>query len=300
MKKALLVIIFNHRYDRNIEKLKRLYQDRFSRICFLVPFYDGACEEVIPVYESSYQFPGFLIQAYEKLVKENADYYFFISDDLILSPDINEDNVLDKLKMQDRSLYLDYIIPLNSTGNFGWHHARFSSVPFLNKMTKWEDSLPGYETALKKFYAFFGEAYKETYGDAFFQTDSEIREDEVSAFVQRNENTLKIPYPMARGYSDVFMIKAEQLFSIARLCGIFSAMNMFAEISFPTAVVLSVPRDEVVTIEETKYSRRCGWTAEERNLIEEEYHKEVRALYERWNHENLYIHPVKLSQWEMP
>lgn len=300
MRRVTLVIVFNHRYDENIEKLRSIYQKRFERICFLVPFYDGLCEDVIPVYESSYQFPGFLIQAYDRLTaKAQTEYYLFVSDDLILSPDINEDNILDELKMWEKSLFIDWIKPLNMSGAFGWSHTRFSSVPFLHKMTKWEDSIPKYDSALAKFHDFFGEAYKEEYNDDFFQTDTGAKDEEIREFISRNGNSRKIPYPMAWGYADIFMIKAERLYSIARLCGIFSAMNMFAEISFPTAVVLSISRDEVVVLEETDYSRRCGWTDEERMLIEEEYQKDMKVLYKKWNSKVLYIHPVKLSRWKM-
>ena len=45
-----LLIIYNHRYDDNIEKLERIYKNRFSDIYHIVPFYNGTIENVIPVY----------------------------------------------------------------------------------------------------------------------------------------------------------------------------------------------------------------------------------------------------------
>lgn len=71
--KICLTIIFNHRYDDNIKKLKRIYRGRFSEIRFIVPFYDLSDEDVIPVFESSYNFQGYLAQARNDLLKVNAN-----------------------------------------------------------------------------------------------------------------------------------------------------------------------------------------------------------------------------------
>lgn len=95
--KTCLVIIFNHRYDKNISKLRRIYGERFSDIKFLMPFYDGDDADVIPVYESSYQFQGFLVQAYEKLKNISCTHYLFIADDLIINPKFTENNFADSI-----------------------------------------------------------------------------------------------------------------------------------------------------------------------------------------------------------
>jgi len=57
--KAALILIYNHRYDKNIEILEKIYSKRFSVIFHLVPFYDGNRDNVIPVYENSYYFEGY-------------------------------------------------------------------------------------------------------------------------------------------------------------------------------------------------------------------------------------------------
>lgn len=90
--KVCLVIIFNHRFDKNLPLLRQIYGKRFSNIRFLVPFYDGADSDVIPIYESSYQFQGYFIQAYEKLNNLQCSHYLFIGDDLIIHPQFDEYN----------------------------------------------------------------------------------------------------------------------------------------------------------------------------------------------------------------
>jgi len=303
-KTVCLAVIFNHRYDDNITKLKSIYEERFHKIFFLVPFYEGNVENVIPVYECSYQFPGFLIQAYDKLAEAGADYYFFIGDDLILSPYINENNVLTLLKMNGKEVFTTDIRPLNSEegGGIRWPHAGFSSVPFFKGQTRWKGSIPDYASALEKFHSFFGRKYEEEYGRDFFGRDFDVnnleKEDEIRIFIQRNGGNLSIPYPMACGYSDIFIIKREKLFSIARLCGVFSAMNMFAEISFPTSLVLSVDREKINFLNDTKFQGIVEWGAERENT-EKKYQCKLKLLYNNWEVQNLFVHPVKLSKWEL-
>ena len=60
MKKVALLVVYNHRNDRNIPRVQEIYKSRFSHIFHIVPFYDGHVdgEEVIPVYENSFYFEG--------------------------------------------------------------------------------------------------------------------------------------------------------------------------------------------------------------------------------------------------
>ena len=56
-----IVVVFNHRFEENVEKLKEIYKNRFSKVVFLMPFYTGDDRDIISVYESSYQFHGYFI-----------------------------------------------------------------------------------------------------------------------------------------------------------------------------------------------------------------------------------------------
>src|SRR5882672_7140544 len=94
MVKACLIIVFNHRYDKNIPVLEKIYSGRFSHIYFLVPFYNGDHPNVIPVYESSHYFQSFFAQGYSRFFSEEFTHYIFLGDDCILHPSINENNIL--------------------------------------------------------------------------------------------------------------------------------------------------------------------------------------------------------------
>lgn len=76
MSRVCLSIIFNHKYDINIPLLERMYNKRFSSLFYIVPFSSGKIEgvssnRIIPVYETSYCFQGYISQAYERIKNNN-------------------------------------------------------------------------------------------------------------------------------------------------------------------------------------------------------------------------------------
>jgi len=88
--KIVLIIIFNHRYDDNLEKLDRIYKNRFSNVYYIMPFYDGPRLDVIPVYENSFCFQGYVAQALASFYMRDCTHYVFIGDDLLLNPNLNQ------------------------------------------------------------------------------------------------------------------------------------------------------------------------------------------------------------------
>jgi len=299
-----LVIIFNHRYDDNIPKLRTIYGDRFSKMRFLVPFYNGNDPEVIPVFECSYQFEGFLIQAFDKLIKVGADYYFFIADDLILNPAFDENNILSCMRGKNKKALITSIQMLNSEGMFAWSHSRYSSKPFRHKATQWKQSLVDYDVAMLKFAEFFGSAYPEKYIDAFFKPHvGESHEhfmESIEQFKKSNNGTLDIPYPLARGYSDIFVLNKDVLYEVSYTCGIFSSMNLFVEIGLPTALVLNIQKEHITLLGENEnYRCQAMWTVEEVEQFANEAEYSYKKLLEIWDDKCGFVHPVKLSQWDV-
>ena len=318
--KVCLVVIFNHRFDRNLPLLRKIYGERFSDIRFLMPFYDGADDDVIPVYESSKQFQGYLIQAYDKLKDIPCSHYLFIGDDLIINPAFDEMNFVGRIKMYDKKFLITNFAPLNSPNMFRWSWVARSSEPFYDYFTSWKDSLYTYDEAIAKFNDFFGVKYKETYDEAFFGNPNEPGANRIAGwndangfvavvkyFMALNANTLHIPYPMARGYSDIFCVSKDSLFEFSRLCGIFSAMNMFVEIAIPTAVVLLYKRDDVKLLKNASVYNYIEFLSIESALIlwgkdkvafENKYDRDFSKLLQDWGEDLLCIHPVKLSRWK--
>ncbi len=304
MSKVCLVFIFNHRYEKNIEKLKKIYKNRFSLFRFIVPFYKGdENEEVIPVYESSYYFEGYYMQAAEKLAVLDADDFLFIADDLILNPHVNENNFRDYFGLaEEKGCYINDINMLNSPGGIEWMHAMYSSLPFFTKGILWQRELPSYEEAMGKFEQFFEQPYKETYDEEFFYTGNDIEKIKslVQTFYDNNERSFNIPYPMAKGYSDIVILSKNDLRDFSRLCGIFSSMDIFAEIAIPTAIVLLFKKEDVSCIKNTDYISKLLWYDYEYfNNVVYRYKNDFNLFYDGWDSDWLYIHPIKLSEWNV-
>ena len=276
-----------------------------------MPFYDGIDSDVIPVYESSWQFQGFLIQAYEKLKNIPCTHYLFVADDVIIHPDLNEMNFATQMNIQNKKFLISGFGPLNHPNAFTWYWTVGSSKPFYDRSTEWRGSLYTYEEAMAKFKDFFGVAYKEVYDKDFFGNpnkpgntvigrwnNAEEHSKVVAEFIKSNGGSTKIPYPMTyRGYcADIFCVDKGSLFEFSRLCGIFSAMNMFVEIAIPTAVVLTYKKDEVQFFPAD--SRKMLW-GKDRTDFENKYDKDFNRLYNEWEEKILFVHPVKLSRWKV-
>ena len=291
--------------------LRKIYGERFSDVRFLMPFYDGADDDVIPVYESSHNFQGYFIQAYDKLKDIPCTHYLFIGDDLIINPAFDETNFVGRTNMHGKKFLDKNFSPLNSPNMFRWVWTADSSKSFYNSSTSWRGSLYSYAEAMTKFNDFFGTQYKEVYDEAFFGNPNEPGSNRighwndakgflpvVQYFIATNGNTLHIPYPMAGGgcCGDIFCVDKGSLFEFSRLCGIFSSMNLFVEIAIPTAAVLIYKRDDVIFFPQNSYL--ILWN-EDRNTFADKYGRDVTRLYNDWDEKLFYVHPVKLSSWKM-
>lgn len=304
MESVCLVFIFNHKYEQNIEKLRRIYKNRFSTMRFIVPFYNGNPDkEIISVYESSYYFEGYYIQTLYKLMEIDVDFFLFIADDLILNPHINEANFRDYFGLHGlKKCYLNEINMLNSSGGIGWMHSMYSSLPFFTKGVLWQRELPPYDEAMTRFEQFFGQSYKEKYDEQFFYTGRETDNiaELVQTFYENNKNSFDIPYPMAKGYSDVLIIRKDDLSDFSHMCGIFSSMDVFAEIAIPTSLVLLFRRDEVTHLVDTTYTAKLLWFDYTFfSKVADDYKHDFSAFYNEWNDDWLYVHPIKLSEWDV-
>lgn len=293
-----LIIIFNHRYDDNIEKLRRMYQSRFSVIRFLVPFYTGESPDVIPVYASSYYYQLYITQAYPDLMMLDTDFYLFVGDDVMLDEGINEHSAAVKLGLRNRKVFIYDFLELNIRGGFQWMWAKDSSEPFLKyKGTHWQNEIPDRDEAFALFERFFSRPYDETY-TVFFEYEG-ADTTEIEHFIQTNGGGRLVPYPMARGYSDVLAIRKDVLGELVHIFGVFAAMEVFVEIAIPTSIVLLFDREEVAFMHETEYGfMDLYWAEEGLTTLGKKYDFSLRNLKEGFPVRCLAVHPVKLSMWD--
>jgi hypothetical protein len=148
-----LVVIYNHQYNKNIDIVEKIYSKRFSNIYHLVPFYTGDKCNVIPVYESSHHFQGYVAQGLKYYYREDYSHYIFIADDLILNPVVNQSNYTEHFKLRQSTCFLPGFITLHDTLVW-WARVGEAFRYTLNASgAEAKDQLPSYDIALKMFNA---------------------------------------------------------------------------------------------------------------------------------------------------
>jgi hypothetical protein len=302
MSEAALVIIYNHRYDKNIDILERLYNKRFSHIYHLVPFYDGEKPNVIPVYENSFYFQSYIAQGLKSYFNENYKHYFFIGDDLLLNPVINENNYKEYLRLNDTSCFLPGYIYLheskitwariNEAYNYKQHHQGLEI----------DNQLPDYNTALKAFAKHNVKLKSVSVKQIHIKNPfSNLRQyKKIANFLfwkmkHLNTNGYSLPYPLVAAYSDIFVVSSNTIKLFCHYCGLFAATKLFVELAIPTALVLSA--DTIITENDLDLKGKALWRKEDFTILDK-YDNQIDKLLQDFPATHLYLHPVKLSKWK--
>lgn len=318
-----LIFIFNHRYDKNIDVLEAMYKHRFSNIYHLVPFYDGDKKNVIPVYESSQHFQGYIAQGLKSYFDEKYEHYFFLGDDLILNAAINEDNYKEHFQLSSDASFIPEIFNLHNLTNN--NTLRFLPVNLLHNNTnnKWywckigeciktykhkmfgvenNNEMPTYQEAEKilsdRGYAIKPCNYYDMYGGIFPVNSATVK------FAKHSTSffkTFKLPYPLVGSYSDIVIVSKSTIKKFCHYCGVFATNRLFVEFAIPTALLLA--SNKVVTELNINKRGKIYWlyTKEEVENYEADmkpYNNNIKQLLANFPEERLYIHPIKLSKWK--
>ena len=307
MPKACLIIIFNHRYDKNIPVLKKIYSPRFSCIYFLVPFYNGSDPDVIPVYESSYYFQSFFAQGYQRFFKEEFTHYIFSGDDCLLNPSINESNFLEQTGLQQGSDFIPGFIEFHKLKNGEWWHTQKAVDFFHNRQgAEVQKELPTREEALKRFSQHGISIEPLTKQNIFGNKKiSFLRWWQSPIYKQfflrvkwksyRKNGKIELPYPAVGSYSDMFIVSKESITDFCRYCGITASIGLFVEIAIPTSLLLSSKK--IMQEKDLRLQGKALWSPEEVTDVEKTFNKSLAALIKGFPANQLYYHPVKLSKW---
>lgn len=304
MSEVVLIIIYNHKYDKNIEILEQIYKDRFSNIYHLVPFYTGEIKNVIPVYECSYNFQGYVSNGFKTYFKEEYKHYFFVADDLILNPIINEINYTQHLKLAQKTSFLPEIIALHKRRDF-WPRVGEAFLWNINfPGVEAKDELPDYATALQLFAKFGLEIkplnYLQIYEKREFPELSKLKKIlyyflwKIRQFKNKNKE-YHLSYPLVGSYSDIFVISSDTIKQFSHYCGVFASTRLFVEVAIPTSMVLSA--SEIVTEKDLELQGGALWTPEQCEILDK-YDGELKLLLNDFPKNLLYLHPIKLSKWK--
>lgn len=315
--KVCLVVIYNHNYEKNIETIKRIYAGRFSRAVQIMPFYRGNDRDVIGVYECSYQFQGYITQAAPKFVSDEYSHYVFVADDMCLNPRLTEDNILEFLKLDDRTGFIDYLLPVTRDTVVNWHWG-LSSVAAMaghGNSCEWRNFLPPRDEARRRFQHHginvdglfskqdfrFYECNLKANPEAPWQLsrfDSmglKIRRI-ASRFLHRTPSSSPDDfYPFVRSNSDFVVVPQCAMNDFCHYCGVMAAARQFVETAIPTALVLSC--DKINTLSTTGLKSNEGWSVGMRKEIDERFGLSYKLLTNEFPEDYIFIHPIKLSKW---
>ncbi|MCE5198295.1 MAG: hypothetical protein ABFD54_11640 [Armatimonadota bacterium] len=312
-----LVIIFNHRYEANLEKLDFIYKDRFPNVRYLMPFYDGPRKDVIGVFEDSILFEGHIAQACSSFIDSQFTHYVFAADDLILNPTINASNIIDSLCLEPGAAYIKNLTTLSDV-YLWWIQVQRIFESFRFTRFNYRSQLPPAEEAEKRLKHHGLEPGYLTFNN-LRHWDGNFRITDFCGYRNFARKAIHyrkprpLPYPMAAGYSDFFIVPANIISEFCRLCGVFAAMNLWVEVAIPTALVLccnSIKTEFVIGenwVTGSHYSKPGCWKGTELwewteatvQSIETNNDLYLNQLNNSFGDKELYIHPIKLSKWRM-
>ena len=291
-----------------------IYGARFKSIFHVIPFYSGKESNIIPVYENSFQFQGYIAQASLIIGKEESDHFLFIADDMIINPKINENSYAEIFGINPRANFIPELLQLGE-----WEHYWQRLAEALNwdlKATGVESAsqLPSLEEATQIFKE-FGWGPQLISSKAIFQKDrfwitlfrgllrKKIRLSiegillRIKVFNRGDYKVLqrkgRLQYPLVGGYSDLVLISKGDLPKFAQYCGVFAASRLHVELAIPTSLVFA--SRNIVTEKDISRSGRAYWGDEVREL--DVYNGSLETLLANFPDEKLYIHPIKLSKW---
>lgn len=312
--KISAVFLFNHKFEPNVAKLESLYGDRFSHRKYVMPF-GTETDKVIPVYETSYRFSGHLAQARDRILEDDVTHYVVISDDLIVNPALNETNIVSQLGLGPDSGYIKSLGTLDALRYRWWR-----SLVITNDFRRTEGyfdykaELPPAREAKARFEA-MGLSFpkpvprsREEWRFALNVLPAELGKSEWGTIYSQYGKAAR--YPLLCGYADFFVVPGKAMKAFLHFCGVFAALNVFAEAAVPTALALAV--DDLVTelkpgelFDDPHAARNPAarfkgtefWTGEEGEAFAARFDKDLARLTAEFPPDWLYVHPVKLSRW---
>lgn len=288
MTKTALLVVYNHRYDKNIPRIDEMYRGRFSHVFHIVPFYDGDRPDVLRVYESSFRFQGYLSQAYAQLRGQGFTHFFVVADDMIINPRLDEHNYLQEIGLDEDDCYLDYLLRLQELRT-PWRTTEAMTYRVRQKGVEVEGILPSREEA---------EACFRRHGVPVSTIPLRPFIDRRPKFLLRylrNWRRRRLDYPLAGGYCDLLVLPAAVMERFCLYCGAFAATGLFVELAIPTALLLSAGR--VRTNADTRLGGTALWHGAEAEWFDR-CGGRLDRLIECFPEQMLFLHPIKLSKWK--
>jgi hypothetical protein len=240
--------------------------------------------------------------------KERYTHYFFIADDLLLNPKINEDNYLTIFKLATYTSFIPEFITLHERKDYWARVGEAYRWNIKSNGVEASNMLPDYEDAIDKFSKFgltirpLG--FTQIYGtphlwlrflcNRYFSERFRLFSRDLF-FGKVLKKQLNLSYPLVGSYSDIFIISAKSIKEFCHYCGIFAATRLHVEVALPTSVILS--SDEIITEKDLELQGKALWTNEDYQELEK-YENSLSKLMIDFPSKYIYLHPIKLSKWK--
>ena len=303
MNKAALILIHNHQYNENIDTLEKIYKNRFSDIFHLVPFYTGMKDNVIPVYENSFYFQGYVAQGLHGFFDEKYSHYFFIADDLMLNPEINEDNYADIFRLDEDTSFVSRLTTFYEQIGWDWDRSVSGWNIKVNGIEA-DNQLPDHQRAIDKFTKFgltvieppnFKQIWSIRHRLLKYLCNRNFKNRFISFYRYLINSKKGFSYPLARSYSDIFIVNAKCIKEFCHYCGVFAATRLFVEVAVPTSIILS--SDNIMTEKDLNLRGKALWGKKDFQELEK-YKNSLTDLMNDFPPGYLYLHPIKLTKWK--
>lgn len=312
---AHAVFIFNHRFERNLDKLDEMYGARFPKRTYLMPFARSDRADVCRVTETSWHFSGHVAQGLSAFVDDAATHYVFISDDLVLNPCLDATNIARELGLDAATGYIKSLAPIDAL-RYEWHRALPAAIALRRNGDgfDWRAELPTETEARAKFSAM-------DLADRLVSLRAPGQLRRVLTELLPAAGYLTAPwavkmyrtptdYPLLMGYADFFVVPAASIRRFAHFCGVFAALDLFAEVAIPTALALACDRvmtelapgarfddPDAPRLPERPWRGVEFWKPGETPAFASRFSNSRQRLMDEFPDDYLYVHPVKLSQW---
>lgn len=294
-----LIVIYNHKYVNNIDIVEKIYKTRFSNIYHLVPFYEGSKENVIAVYESSYYFQGYIAQGFKQYYKESYQHYFYIADDMIVNPIINENNYKSFFDLDETTGFIPELDPMPG---HKWSHNRTvasynpykpgaeirNEIPTFDEAKKVIDQLKVFNGSYSVKDIYFGDNVSGV-RSLFKQTIKYLNDKYILGIDYKSSK-----YSLIRSYSDILIVSSGSIKKFIHYCGAFAATDLWVEVAIPTALALS--GEKIKVQRDLKLQGRPLWSAEDYKLLDS-FDYNLKNLLNNFPQTYIYLHPIKLSKW---
>jgi hypothetical protein len=202
--KVALLVIYNHRYDKNIPIINKLYEGKFSYIYHIVPFYDGDKENVIPVYDSSYYFQNYVAQAYTHLKNKGFTHFLAVADDMIVNLHINENTLWSVMGIKKNDCFIPRLNIMQER-KFYWKWTIFAQKYEVEQDgVEVSNILPTVQEARKRF-----DYHHLPYGKLLLHSfiPFVLTRECIIQSIRGLFHSHKLNYPLVGSYTDIFLIR---------------------------------------------------------------------------------------------